>query len=35
VHVVAPEQMIGDDRPTGMDNGDGAIEREPLVALEV
>jgi hypothetical protein len=35
VHVVPPEQVIGDDRPGGMDDGDGALEGEPLVALKV
>jgi hypothetical protein len=33
--VVAPEEMVGDDRPSGVQDGDGAIEWEPLVALEV
>ena len=35
VDVVPPEQVVGDDRPRGVDDGDGALEREPFVALEV
>jgi hypothetical protein len=35
VHVVMPEQVIGDDRPSRVNDGDRAVEREPFVALEV
>jgi hypothetical protein len=35
VDVVAPEQMVGNDRTGGMDNGDDPLQREPLVALDV
>jgi hypothetical protein len=35
VHVVVPEEVVRDDRARGVDDGDDAIEREPLVALEV
>jgi hypothetical protein len=35
VSVVPPEQVITDDRACRVDDGDGALEREPFVALEV
>jgi hypothetical protein len=35
VNVVLPEEVVGDDRPSGMDDRDDALEREPLVALDV
>jgi hypothetical protein len=35
VYVIVPEEVVRDDRPNGVDDGDGAIEREPLVTLEV
>jgi hypothetical protein len=35
MRVVAPEQMVTDDRPGWVDDGHGALEREPFVALEV
>src|SRR5215213_722054 len=35
MYVVAPEQVIRDDRTRGMDDSDGALEREPFVALLV
>jgi hypothetical protein len=35
VHVVLPEQVVGDDRSGGVDDGDGALEWEPFVSLEV
>jgi hypothetical protein len=35
MHVVPPEQVVGDDGPGGVDDGDRALQREPLVALEV
>jgi hypothetical protein len=35
MHVVAPEEVIGDDRPSRVNDGYRAVEREPFVALEV
>src|SRR5207253_1576734 len=35
VHVVSPEEMIGDDGLRWVDDGNNAIERERFVALEV
>jgi hypothetical protein len=35
VDVVAPEQVVSDDRPTGVDDGNDPLQREPLVALDV
>jgi hypothetical protein len=35
VGVVLPEQVIGDQALLGVDDGDGAGERERLIALEV
>lgn len=35
VDVVLPEQVVTDDRPGWVGNGDGAHEREPFVALDV
>jgi hypothetical protein len=35
VDIVAPEQVVGDDRAGRMDDGDHALQWEPLVALDV
>ena len=35
VDVVLPEQVVTDDRPGWVGNGDRAFEREPFVTLEV
>jgi len=35
VNVVFPEKVVSDDRASGMDDRDDALEREPLVALDV
>ena len=35
VDIVLPKQMVTDDRPGWVGNGDGAFEREPFVALDV
>jgi hypothetical protein len=35
VNVVAPKEVVGNDRTRGMDNGDDPLQREPLVALDV
>jgi hypothetical protein len=35
VDVIAPEEMVGDDWTAGIDYGDDAFEREPLVPLDV
>jgi hypothetical protein len=35
MHVVLPEQVVRDDGSSGMDDGDGAHEWEPFIALEV
>jgi hypothetical protein len=35
MNVVAPEQVIRDHGPGGIHDGDGAVEGEPLVQLEV
>jgi hypothetical protein len=35
VNVVAPEQVIGNDRPFRVNDGNDPLEREPLVALDV
>jgi hypothetical protein len=32
--IVMPEQVVGDDGPRGMKDGDGAIQREPFIPLE-
>jgi hypothetical protein len=34
VHVVVPEKVIGDDRPSRVYDRDSSVEREPFVALE-
>jgi hypothetical protein len=35
VNVVLPEEVVSDDWPGGVDDGDDPLEREPLVALDV
>jgi len=35
VDIVAPEQVVGNYQPRGMDDGDYAFKWEPLVALNV
>ena len=35
VNVVPPEQVITDDRACRVDDGNGALEREPFVPLQV
>ena len=35
MHVIMPEEVIGDDRPSGVNDRDRSVQREPFVALEV
>ncbi len=35
VHVVTPQQVVGDDAAGGVDDRDDPREREPFVALNV
>lgn len=35
VNVVLPEQVVADDAPGGVDDGDDALQGEPFVALDV
>ena len=35
MHVVVPEQVVGDDGARRVYDGDNAVEWEPLVALKV
>jgi hypothetical protein len=35
VDVVVPEEMVGNDRPSRVEDRDCSVEREPFVALEV
>lgn len=35
IDVILPQQVVGDDRPLGMDHSDDPGQREPLVTLHV